>query len=225
MKKEQLFWYLLLHTAEILGYKLGLAAYTAHCMPHLPAIPPSHLPLCMATWASAEASAERQWLLEPLLHLTSLGSRVHPCCTQAAPRVLAGHHMVGTTKAPGILHGGLPARTKRSTGITFLSRQGTETNTYCKTWLSLIWPELWMPEICFPTVQRRSQTPQPSPLSSYRGTATVAPWASLKQTFLSAELKCRAQICSVKELAAGVCVLAKAHLPVISPLAALFPRG
>lgn len=84
--------------------------------------------------------SKTQWLLEPCFYLSSLASRVHLCCSQAAPRVtakvLAGHCVVGTTEALSILHSDSPTRTKRSTGITFVSQQGTETNTYCKTGLS-----------------------------------------------------------------------------------------
>lgn len=123
---------------------------------------PTHLPACMAMWASAWARAEKRWVLEPRFYLVSLGSQVHLCCSRAAPRVtakvLAGHHVVGVTEAFGILHRDSPTRTKCSTGITFVSRQGTETNTYCKTWLSPIWPELWMPVIFFPTAKRWPQS-------------------------------------------------------------------
>lgn len=156
------------HSTQILGYKLGLAGYTAHCMYVSPMCGPSLLPACTATWASAWPRADNWWLLKPPFCLARSGVWVHLLSAAALviAKVPAGHCVVGITEALCILQGGSPTRTKRSTGITLVLQQGTETNSYCKTGPSPIWPELWMPGVCFPMAYRWLQSPQPSPLSS-----------------------------------------------------------
>lgn len=63
-------------------------------------------------WVTPLAS-QPAWLCRILFHLASSGSCIHPCCPQAAPRVitkvLAGHCMMDIAEAVGILHGGSPS--------------------------------------------------------------------------------------------------------------------
>lgn len=122
--------------------------------------------------------------------------------------------MVGTTEAPGILHGDSPVRTKHSTGINNICIPAGRSNQHLLQ--NTIQPHLaWTRDAGDLLLSGEEAASVPTAVTSALP-ARVAPWAALQQGVLSTEPKRRAHT----QLAAGCAAPAKAHLAVIFPSAA-----